>query len=389
MASHRPEILLYGWFGEGNVGDELILSSLVGLVRQAMPSATISVMGSKPSQIAQYHSHEKINGVISTYVDHRPRSIARTLKHGAGAVLHNLHSPDAVIMATGGALSDWNYDSAIPIIDLINCWGRHKVPIYMFGIGAGPITKPGSQQRFFGPLSKVEVITVRDEYSKNELEKLGLNNVRLTQDVVFAAGNLCDKKTKHYLDRSVHTIGVVVAPVCRETPEVYERYVANLKCALSILADTYEVTLIPFQKSYDLLLMRELRNSDRRIKLFEGGDDIRATLAEFEHQDLIIGMRFHAIVKSLMNRKHVIPIVYHPKCFSLASEMGLADYCEFVGNGNNWPVSNIDTGRLVRSVEAIQNDARYCDLLETRLKAMEEGVYELELLSSLASALHQ
>ena len=44
MQKKAEEVLLYGWFGENNLGDELILKSLEALVREMLPSAKISIM---------------------------------------------------------------------------------------------------------------------------------------------------------------------------------------------------------------------------------------------------------------------------------------------------------------------------------------------------------
>ena len=95
---------------------------------------------------------------------------------------------------------------------------------------------------------------------------------------------------------------------------------------------------------------------------------MQSTLDAVSEQDLIIGMRFHSIVVALLMRKLVIPIVYHPKCYSLTDEMGLTRYAEYVGNGGNWAESNIDVRRLLESVEKIQADCSYRWNLERLLK---------------------
>lgn len=362
----KHEVLLYGWFGEGNLGDELILSSMIRIVRNAMPQAKLSVMSSKPKETSQFHFNEGLDGTISTYIDHRPKSIVRACKYGIIQVCRNLFRPEIVVMATGGALSDWNEASAIPILDLIEFWAARGKMIFLFGIGAGPISHKESFERFSKPLSKVRLITVRDEYSKFELEKLGLRNVVLTRDVVFSL--TCDSWGNHGNGGPVRKIGLVVAPVCRETPSVYEEYASRLARVAALLADKYEVTVIPFQRDYDLPLTNLLLSADDRIKCAGDDDTMQSTLDAVSEQDLIIGMRFHSIVVALLMRKLVIPIVYHPKCYSLTDEMGLTRYAEYVGNGGNWEESNIDVRRLLESVEKIQADCSYRRNLERLLK---------------------
>lgn len=102
-----------GW--GNNLGDELILKSLEALVREMLPSAKISIMASRPDMLKKTKPNVGDNAVISTYIDHRPKTILRSIKYGLAAAVHNLRSPDLVIMATGGALSDWNHNSIVTI----------------------------------------------------------------------------------------------------------------------------------------------------------------------------------------------------------------------------------------------------------------------------------
>lgn len=385
MHPDKPNVLLYGWFGEGNLGDELILSSLISIVRNAIPRATISVMASKPKQTKYYHADEYINGIVSTYVDHRPRSIVRAFKYGIGAVCCNLTSPDIVVMATGGALSDWNHDSATPIVDLINYWSARRKPIFLFGVGAGPFTKQESKGRFFSSLSKVHLITVRDEYSKKELEKLGLRNVVLTRDIVFASeGHSWIQKSK---PSTVTKIGIIVAPVCRETPSIYDEYQNRITEAAKQLAEKYSVTVIPFHEEYDQLLTRKIVETDERIASISCNQNLRTTLDAVAQQDLIVGMRFHSIITALLMRKYVVPIVYHPKCYSLAEEMGLVEYVECVGNGNNWAETNINVEQLLSNIERIQSDDSYFNRLEAMLELKASVTVEVDALSACMEAL--
>lgn len=367
MHTGIPDILLYGWFGEGNLGDELILTSMIQIVRKAIPQARISVMSSKPGETKRLHTGESIDGTISTYIDHRARTIARACKYGIIPVCRNLFRPDIVVLATGGALSDWNYASAVPIFDLIEFWAAHNKVIFLFGVGAGPISHNESIKRFSKPLSKVRLITVRDEYSKSELEKLGLRNVVLSRDLVFSLGDYFGRWASRGDVVQVKRIGLVVAPVCKETPSVFEEFSRRLSRVATLLSCKYKVTIIPFQRDYDYPLMVKLANTDKRIECANEGNTIQSILDTVAEQDLIIGMRFHSLVVSLLMRKLVIPIVYHPKCYSLAKELGLTRYAEYVGNGGNWENSNIDVERLVRSVELIQTDRHYHENVEMLL----------------------
>ena len=129
-------ILLYGWFVENNVGDELILDASYSLIKEHCPLAEINIMGTKPEQVKK--SHKDIN-FVSTYIDYRPKEILRTFKYGFLDVIKNIVKNDILVIASGGALSDWHKESTITLFFMIDLFSLMKKTIYMLDIGAGSI----------------------------------------------------------------------------------------------------------------------------------------------------------------------------------------------------------------------------------------------------------
>src|SRR5437016_794986 len=62
MAKHQKgSIVIAGYYGFGNAGDELILTSLVQQYRRENPAASITVFSAKPAVTAQYHDVNAVN----------------------------------------------------------------------------------------------------------------------------------------------------------------------------------------------------------------------------------------------------------------------------------------------------------------------------------------
>lgn len=53
--SKEKEALIYGWFGHENLLDELILKSLIDLVKTCDTSIKVNVMGVRPDNISKCH----------------------------------------------------------------------------------------------------------------------------------------------------------------------------------------------------------------------------------------------------------------------------------------------------------------------------------------------
>lgn len=373
-------VLIYGWFGEGNIGDELLLDAAIALVKSAIPNSSIRVMGPKPNKIKAYHSDQAID-LVSTSFDKSFLSKIRLLKYGVIKTFKNSYEADIVLFVTGGALSDWNPASTKTLFDLIRYWKTRRKQMFMFGVGAGPISKHESYEFFRSALSEIDRITVRDEYSYRELVKIGLQNVIKTKDLVY---ELHRESMHRPSPAEVKRIGVVAAPVCMETPEVYLQFRQSLsETVRHLLGDGYEVSLIPFQPQYDSDLMSYISQENPSAHYLLDKDDFWFPLRSLKNQDLVIGQRYHSLIESIAACKPVIPIVYHPKCWSFCLDFGLEKYASHIGNGSNWKRSNINPDQLCCSVQSIQQDREYFSTIANALSAKYADSTEHRVLSQL------
>ena len=320
-------------------------------------------MGTKPKCIYEYHPDSCID-YVSTSFDARFMSKLRLLKYGPFKTFRNVREADIVIFVNGGALSDWNPSSTCTLFDLIRYWKKKGTTMFMFGVGAGPISKPKSFEVFEEVLSCVECITVRDDYSYQELRKIGLNNITKTKDLAF--GLHPAPHLRETTKRRVEKIGVVAAPVCLETPDVYARFCRSLALAVKkLINDGFDVSLIPFQSKYDYELMKYLRQQNPKARLLNDSKDFWSPLRNLREQDLIIGQRYHSLIEAIAASKLIVPIVYHPKCWSLCVDFGLESYASFIGNGNNWEKADLDPDRLCDAVYRVQCDDEYFETLRS------------------------
>lgn len=76
---------------------------------------------------------------------------------------------------------------------------RHKVMLYSNGIG--PIQNKHNYAKIKNTLDKVELITLREDSSKKELEKIGVNNsnIIITADPAFTLKPTTDETTDNIL----------------------------------------------------------------------------------------------------------------------------------------------------------------------------------------------
>lgn len=350
----KEEVLIYGWFGHENLGDELILKSIIDLIKQSKKDIKINVMGSKPKNIERYHSELNI---VSTYVDINIKSIMRTLKYNPFKVIRNLLLSDYLVIGSGGALSDWNPASTKTLFFLINFFAKvRKKPIIMLGVGAGPIIKEESKIKFKQVLEQVDYITLRDNESYQLLKSIGLKNVHLTNDVVYELKEDLSKiSMKNNLERN--NIGIVIAPLLLNSEEKKLNYKNEIiKYIKKVKELGGNPTLIPFQYEYDINLLDEIKESVEIEICTIGKDNMWKIIDEFKKQDIIVGMRFHSVVLSIILNIPVIPIIYHEKVYSAVKEFELEGIAQSIGDGSNWRESNIDADKMILDTFNIINN---------------------------------
>lgn len=343
-------VLISGWFGEENLGDELILKSSIQMIKEIDANITINVMGTKPKKIKKDHSN--INR-ISTYVDNTLKSKIRLVKYNPFNVYMNIKKSDALILASGGALSDWNIDSTNCLFYIIDKFSKADKPIFMLGCGAGPISKEESYKLFYNKLKYIKNITLRDQISYDELKKIGLKNIQLTNDVVFdiELDNNYSKKIKN------KRIGIVISSLSmREDKE--NKYIHDLIKYVKILKDNnFNVTLIPFQYNNDINIMSKIAEAES-VDIFENGkDDVWRLLDILQQQDVVVGSRFHCVLTCILLGIPILPIIYHHKVFCLAEKFKLLEFAENVGDGSNWKDEGLDVDRMYKNTLNLYNNS--------------------------------
>ncbi len=167
-AMPRDGVLISGSYGNGNVGDETILETIISQLRSHDPELPICVMSRRPRQTAQR------NQVSSIYTFHPWKITARMkraklLISGGGSLIQNATSTRSLAF----------------YLQVIRQAHRRGCKVMMYGCGIGPVT--GKINRWWAGKridSNVDLITLRDPESKEELERLGVKRpeIRVTAD---------------------------------------------------------------------------------------------------------------------------------------------------------------------------------------------------------------
>jgi len=167
-----PKIVMSGYYGFGNCGDEAVLLSIVHCIRKLCPDARITVLSGDPERTREQYGVQAVDRWSPANIV--PELLTcRLLISGGGSLLQDVTS----------ARSPGYYLGVIRLALLF----RKKVMVYSQGVG--PLTLEKNRAEAARVLNRCHSIALRDAASADLLRELGVTrDMRVTCDPVMALG---------------------------------------------------------------------------------------------------------------------------------------------------------------------------------------------------------
>ncbi|MCR5260709.1 MAG: polysaccharide pyruvyl transferase CsaB [Candidatus Gastranaerophilales bacterium] len=297
MKNSKPKILISGYYGFSNFGDEAVLSVLINSLKDS-GLEDITVFSKNPEMTKQsydvkvcysFSPFELLLTILKTDV----------LISGGGSLLQDATSAKSLVYYLG--------------IILTALFFGKKVMIFAQGIG--PIKNKFLEKLTVFALKKCKYVTVRDEKSLSMLKSHGIS-ADLVSDPVW--------NIKLWTKYSHRGVGIQL----RRWEALTEEFFMNL---VKYVAEVYSDKIIfiyALQESLDIDICNRFEEELLKINpdLHTHVVTNRATfeiVKSFSHLDELIAMRYHACLLGLKYDIRVLPIIYDPKVEKLADEFNI------------------------------------------------------------------
>lgn len=359
-----PKVVLSGYFGFGNAGDEAILAATVAALRRVVPDLTITVLSGNPAETAAAYG------------------VAAVERGNLGAVRRALQTADLVVSGGGSLLQDVTSNRSIPyylgIVALAKVYGK-KVMLY--GNGVGPVRGRLNRLlvRWLGNL--VDQITVRDAGSAQVLAELGVTRppIEVTADAVFTLAPAEREAAEAVLARTGvpagrPRLGISVRPWQRR-----ERYKRDLARAADLFAaaEGVEVVFLPMQHPGDVEVSRQVAAAMQHpARVVTERCAVPTVMALYGAMDLVLGMRLHALIFAALQGVPHLGVVYDPKVES---------FLNIVGQPVAGAVDNLDPERAAAALRQVWREraAVRSHLLEVSATLAQRAWRNAELAAAL------
>lgn len=363
------KIVISGWYGEKNLGDEIILSSMISIIKKNIPNVDISVMSFDP----EYTQNQQSINAVRHFPYSLKNLLGRIVRREITSIVKTysiIKDADLILIGGGGFLSDWNPVAIKPWLRQIYFYKRIlNKKVMLYAIGAGPFLSTKYQKKIKRALSMVDSITVRDEESFSQLLKCGVMNVNITADPAVELTGASQVSLSNNPTKKI--IGVSIAPLFindlwNNANLKYEGYLQSVIDFINKVNQKYKDELqfvfIPMQDNYDIPFNKEIINKIQykgNVSIVTDAKTINEKLSHIKKCDLIIGMRLHSIIISSNYSIPSLGIVYHHKVAEYLKRIGMNQFFVETGDGGNWKDINIDPNEMYEKFVTLYNDISY------------------------------
>lgn len=330
-------VVFGGWYGSGNIGDDSILIGLRRVLMQVMPGSEVVAISSDPAQTIRVCGVEAIP-LLSP--------LGRLRRGGASlnAYYETFRGADACIVGGGTPVYDYGYASRLFHFRFPKALGKR---LFCFGIGVKPIRSRVGVRLTRGLLRQVDLISIRDCPSRDELVRIGVNRqMSVTGDsALFLAPESYEVGLSKLAVCGVDTERPMVA-ICPRALSTNHRMhyhepisggaISRIRNAVARVADHlsglgYEVVFIPMHRDPrddDLEEIRKITGLMRSRAARVVGADLTPgeSMAVLGCMTLVFGLRLHSLILAASQGVPVVGVDYDRKIRGFMELAGVGDF---------------------------------------------------------------
>ena len=323
-------VVLSGYYGFDNLGDEAVLAATVAELRRRRPALDIGVLSASPEATARAYG---VEGVPRG----EPRAVARALR---GCDLF-LSGGGSLFQDATSWRSPWYY---LAVLAGARRWCRRTA---VYAQGFEPPRRAWVRAGIRPVLNGVDLVTVRDAASARVLAEAGVRRPRV---VVSADPSFLldpDPTPAVERERARWGTGVRFGLALRAWGD--GRVLETVAAAARDVGGRFGArwVLLPMHRPHDVEAAELVAARLDGAVVARGPFGPREMLALTGGLDLLVGMRLHALIFAAAQGVPLVPVAYDRKVAALAEELG---------EEAPLPVEGLDARALAARIDAAAAD---------------------------------
>lgn len=287
-------LVLSGYYGYGNAGDEAVLAGLLRTMREIDPGIEAVVVSGDPAVTERAHGVSAIRRRSLRDTWHALRS-ADGLVSGGGSLLQDVTSPRPVAYYTG----------------VMGAARAARRPYAIHAQGLGPIQRRPNRWLARTALERAVHVSLRDPDSIELARALGVQRpIELAPDAALALRPEAAEPGDH----------VVVAVRGWQAND----HIAPVRTALASLALDRPIIALPMQEPADRAASAAVVAGIDNASILAPNSTLDERLRTIASARVVIGMRLHALILAAASGVPGVAISYDPKVDAWAGMAGQA-----------------------------------------------------------------
>lgn len=335
-------IVISGYFGFDNIGDEAILYETIKLLKEN--NINPIVLSKNPNKTMEEYSTSSIQ------------------RDNFNLVIKTIKNSNGLISGGGSLLQDVTSWRNIPyylfIIEIANFF---KKPIYFHAQGIGPLNKRLSSLMVKNSLKKCETLSVRDINSAKIIKedlKIKKNLEIINDPALFLKKEektLLPEHINDFLNKRPLFLSIKNS---KHNNKVLNEMKSFLK---EIKKDNIPIISLPFHYRQDLEITKNILKDYPNKIIIEDNLTISQILEIIENCNMVLGTRLHSLILSANRITPFIGISYDPKIDEFLSQFNKKPTCY---------IEEIDKNKLLK--EFYKTIDNYNEIKEDIRKKIEE-----------------
>lgn len=293
------KLVLLGYFGFGNTGDEAVLAAEVAALRAALgPDTEFVVISGDPAHTRAVHGLPAV-----------PRT-------SMAEIMRALRSSDGLIAGGGSLLQD--VTSARPVAFYAGVMLAARMvnrPVFVYAQGLGPLRRAPNRWLAGLALRRSTYVALRDESSARLASTFGVGGIDVVPDPVLGMG--FDEASA--IERGEKPrLAVALRPWTGQ-----DEWLPEIIKALGSLSSDAEIVLVPFHDGQDVALADDIAESlPFAVRVVRSDRGYRASLDAVADARVVLGMRLHALIAAAAVGRRFVALSYDPKVTAFADLVG-------------------------------------------------------------------
>ncbi len=332
------DVIISGYYGFDNIGDDSLLVSIVDGIRERLPDARVTVLARKTKQISRICRVRTINR-FNVFRIWREMKHAKLLISGGGSLLQDGTSRR----------------SSLYYAYIIHMAKRLGLRVMIYANGLGPLTSSISRAHAGRAISSADYVSLRENASLALARELGVTReIHVSADPAFSI----EISPELWLDYIKRREGIEGKYFILSVKDGNTFDGAKTGCdTLTVMADdirtiakNHSLTpiFVPMYPNYDTAITKKLCAKVGCGRVLEGltAPELCALM---KHSEIVIGTRLHMLIFAAAMAVPMLGISYDPK---------ICAFLEYVEQSDRMlDIRRLGGGELLSAAEALIADA--------------------------------